>query len=188
MLIRGEDGAVLPQGQTGELCITGPGVAGGYLGRPELTAEKFLANPRPTGEHDTRMYRSGDLARIDENGQIQCLGRSDDQVKVRGFRVELGEIEAALYRQAGVGAAAVVLRDLAGIDQLVAFLTPEGDARLDPHALRTALAAELPAYMIPARFELVAEVPRLTSGKIDRKALKARELATASEPLSLIHI
>ena len=182
MLIRGEDGAVLPQGQTGELCITGPGVAGGYLGRPELTAEKFLANPRPTGEHDTRMYRSGDLARIDENGQIQCLGRSDDQVKVRGFRVELGEIEAALYRQAGVGAAAVVLRDLAGIDQLVAFLTPEGDARLDPHALRTALAAELPAYMIPARFELVAEVPRLTSGKIDRKALKARELATASEP------
>ncbi|MFY3194265.1 Pls/PosA family non-ribosomal peptide synthetase [Achromobacter xylosoxidans] len=182
MLIRDEDGAVLPQGQTGELCITGPGVAGGYLGRPELTAEKFLANPRPSGEHDTRMYRSGDLARIDENGQIQCLGRSDDQVKVRGFRVELGEIEAALYRQAGVGAAAVVLRDLAGIDQLVAFLTPEGDARLDPHALRAALAAELPAYMIPARFELVAEVPRLTSGKIDRKALKARELATASEP------
>ena len=182
MLIRGEDGAVLPQGQTGELCITGPGVAGGYLGRPELTAEKFLANPRPSGDHDTRMYRSGDLARIDENGQIQCLGRSDDQVKVRGFRVELGEIEAALYRQAGIGAAAVVLRDLAGIDQLVAFLTPEGDARLDPHALRAALAAELPAYMIPARFELVAEVPRLTSGKIDRKALKARELATASEP------
>ena len=128
MLIRGEDGAVLPQGQVGELCITGPGVAGGYLGRPELTAEKFLANPRPRGEHDTRMYRSGDLARIDEQGQIQCLGRSDDQVKVRGFRVELGEIEAALYRQPGVGAAAVVLRDLAGIEQLVAFLAPEGGA------------------------------------------------------------
>ena len=136
MLIRGEDGAVLPQGQVGELCITGPGVAGGYLGRPELTAEKFLANPRPRGEHDTRMYRSGDLARIDEQGQIQCLGRSDDQVKVRGFRVELGEIEAALYRQPGVGAAAVVLRDLAGIEQLVAFLAPEGEARPDPHALR----------------------------------------------------
>ena len=182
MLIRGEDGAVLPQGQVGELCITGPGVAGGYLGRPELTAEKFLANPRPRGEHDTRMYRSGDLARIDEQGQIQCLGRSDDQVKVRGFRVELGEIEAALYRQPGVGAAAVVLRDLAGIEQLVAFLAPEGEARPDPHALRAGLAQELPAYMIPARFELVAEVPRLTSGKIDRKALKARELATAAEP------
>ena len=182
MLIRGEDGAVLPQGQVGELCITGPGVAAGYLGRPELTAEKFLANPRPRGEHDTRMYRSGDLARIDEQGQIQCLGRSDDQVKVRGFRVELGEIEAALYRQPGVGAAAVVLRDLAGIEQLVAFLAPEGEARPDPHALRAGLAQELPAYMIPARFELVAEVPRLTSGKIDRKALKARELATAAEP------
>ena len=135
MLIRGEDGAVLPQGQVGELCITGPGVAG-YLGRPELTAEKFLANPRPRGEHDTRMYRSGDLARIDEQGQIQCLGRSDDQVKVRGFRVELGEIEAALYRQPGVGAAAVVLRDLAGIEQLVAFLAPR--ARRGPIRTRCA--------------------------------------------------
>ncbi|MGH8816984.1 MAG: amino acid adenylation domain-containing protein, partial [Achromobacter pestifer] len=182
MLIRGDDGAVLPQGQVGELCITGPGVADGYLGRPELTAEKFLANPRPSGDHDTRMYRSGDLARIDEHGQIQCLGRSDDQVKVRGFRVELGEIEAALYRQPGVGAAAVVLRDLGGIDQLVAFLKPEGAARLDLHALRAALAQDLPAYMIPARFERVAEVPRLTSGKIDRKTLKARELETVSEP------
>ncbi len=182
MLIRGDDGAVLPQGQVGELCITGPGVAGGYLGRPELTADKFLANPRPSGEHDTRMYRSGDLARIDEQGQIQCLGRSDDQVKVRGFRVELGEIEAALYRQPGVGAAAVVLRDLAGIEQLVAFLKPEGEARLDLHTLRAALAQELPAYMIPARFERVSDVPRLTSGKIDRKTLKAQPLETVSEP------
>nr|WP_314362338.1 Pls/PosA family non-ribosomal peptide synthetase [uncultured Achromobacter sp.] len=182
MLVRGDDGAVLPAGQVGELCITGPGVADGYLGRPALTAEKFLANPRPSGSHDTRMYRSGDLARIDEHGQIHCLGRSDDQVKVRGFRVELGEIEAALYRQPGVGAAAVVLRDLAGIDQLVAFVMPESDARLDPHALRAALSQELPAYMIPARFEFVAEVPRLTSGKIDRKTLRARELDTAQQP------
>lgn len=182
MLVRGEDGAVLPVGQVGELCITGPGVADGYLGRPELTAEKFLANPRPSGDHDTRMYRSGDLARIDEHGQIHCLGRSDDQVKVRGFRVELGEIEAALYRQPGVGAAAVVLRDLAGIEQLVAFLTPEGEARLDLHALRAALSRELPAYMIPARFEWVVEVPRLTSGKIDRKALRTRDLDTEARP------
>ena len=113
-------------------------MAAGYLGRPELTAEKFLANPRPRGEHDTRMYRSGDLARIDEQGQIQCLGRSDDQVKVRGFRVELGEIEAALYRQPGVGAAAVVLRDLAGIEQLVAFLAPEGGAARSARAARRA--------------------------------------------------
>ncbi|MGE8632812.1 MAG: Pls/PosA family non-ribosomal peptide synthetase [Achromobacter piechaudii] len=182
MLVRGEDGAVLPVGQVGELCITGPGVADGYLGRPELTAEKFLANPRPSGDHDTRMYRSGDLARIDEHGQIHCLGRSDDQVKVRGFRVELGEIEAALYRQPGVGTAAVVLRDLAGIEQLVAFLTPEGEARLDLHALRAALSRELPAYMIPARFEWVVEVPRLTSGKIDRKALRTRDLDTEARP------
>ena len=155
-------------------------MADGYLGRPELTAEKFLANPRPGGDHDTRMYRSGDLARIDDAGRIVCLGRSDDQVKVRGFRVELGEIEAALYRQPGVGAAAVVLRDLAGIEQLVAFVAPEGDVRLECARAASALAADLPAHMIPARFDSTAEVPRLTSGKIDRKALKARELEAAA--------
>ncbi len=179
MLIRGEDGTLQPQGETGELCITGPGVAGGYLGRPELTAEKFLLNPFALGAHDTRLYRTGDLARIDETGQIQCLGRTDDQVKVRGFRVELGEIEAALYRQPGVGTTAVILRELAGMDQLVAFIVPEGDAQLDLAALRNGLSAGLPAYMIPAKFEIVPDLARLTSGKIDRKALRVRELNTA---------
>src|SRR5439155_6599465 len=88
--------ALLPRGQTGELCITGPGLADGYLGRPDLTAEKFLPNPWACGQFDARLYRTGDLARIDADGQVVCLGRADDQVKIRGFRVELGEIEALL--------------------------------------------------------------------------------------------
>ena len=77
-----------PLGSTGELCITGPGVAAGYLGRPDLTAEKFLPNPWSTGAHDQRLYRTGDLACITLEGQVQCLGRTDDQVKIRGFRVD----------------------------------------------------------------------------------------------------
>ncbi|OUM03911.1 Pls/PosA family non-ribosomal peptide synthetase [Variovorax sp. JS1663] len=176
----GEQGpALLPRGETGELCITGPGVAAGYLGRPELTAQKFLPNPWATGEHDQRLYRTGDLARIDAAGRVQCLGRVDDQVKIRGFRVELGEIEAALAQQPGVGTAAVLLRAEEGIDQLVAFIV--ADAPLSVTALREALAARLPPYMLPARFEMLEAMPRLTSGKIDRKTLKARPLAAAAE-------
>lgn len=172
----------LPQGEVGELCITGPGVAAGYLGRPDLTAEKFLANPWAQGPHDTRLYRTGDLARIDEHGQIHCLGRADDQVKIRGFRVELGEIEAVLAQQPGVGTTAVLLRQDEGMDQLVAFYVPADADALPMHsALRNALAGHLPPYMVPARFEALAEMPRLTSGKIDRKALKVRPLSAAMD-------
>ena len=171
----------LPQGEVGELCITGPGVAAGYLGRPELTAEKFLLNPWPSGPHDTRLYRTGDLARIDEHGQIHCLGRADDQIKIRGFRVELGEIEAVLAQQPGVGTTAVLLRKDDGMDQLVAFYVP-ADEPCTVNQLRAALAERLPPYMVPARFEALTEMPRLTSGKIDRKALKALELAQATGP------
>ena len=170
---------LLPRGETGELCISGPGVAAGYLGRPELTAEKFLANPWASGAHDARLYRTGDLARIDAQGRVHCLGRADDQVKIRGFRVELGEIEAALAEQPGVGTAAVLLRADDGIDQLIAFLV--ADAPLSTAALRAALAARLPPYMVPSRFETLARMPRLASGKIDRKTLKAVPLAAASE-------
>ena len=167
---------LLPRGEVGELCITGPGVAAGYLGRPALTAEKFLPNPWCTGLHDSRLYRTGDLARIDADGCVQCLGRTDDQVKIRGFRVELGEIEAVLAAQPGVGTVAVVLRAEGGLDQLIAFVVFDGPAR--PAAeLRGALSNALPAYMVPGHFEPLAEMPRLTSGKIDRNALKARPLA-----------
>ncbi len=172
---------MMPRGQVGELCITGPGLADGYLNRPDLTAEKFLPNPWQRGAHDARLYRTGDLARIDADGRVQCLGRTDDQVKIRGFRVELGEIEAALAQQAGVGTVAVVLRQEDGIDQLVAYLVLEGGVRLPSRDLRTALAKILPSYMLPGYFEALTEMPRLSSGKIDRNKLKARPLATPEQ-------
>ncbi|MGV7206954.1 Pls/PosA family non-ribosomal peptide synthetase [Oxalobacteraceae bacterium A2-2] len=167
---------LLPRGEVGELCITGPGLAAGYLGRPDLTAEKFLPNPWSSGPHDARLYRTGDLARIGADGEVVCLGRADDQVKIRGFRVELGEIEALLAQQPGVGTVAVLLRKDDGIDQLVAYLVAEGGGELDPRALRHALAEKLPPYMVPGRYEMMSAMPRLTSGKIDRKALKALPL------------
>jgi len=171
---------LLPRGETGELCLTGPGLSDGYLGRPDLTAEKFLINPWASGRHDARLYRTGDLARIDSDGTVQCLGRTDDQVKIRGFRVELGEIEAVLAQQANVGTVAVLLRKDDGIDQLVAYVVPANrDVALDAMALRHALNEHLPPYMVPGRYEAVPLMPRLTSGKIDRKALRAMPLSAA---------
>ncbi|HJV51896.1 MAG TPA: Pls/PosA family non-ribosomal peptide synthetase [Noviherbaspirillum sp.] len=177
-----ENGLTLQnRGDTGELCITGPGVALGYLGRPDLTAEKFLPNPwAGDSRHHARLYRTGDLARIDADGRVQCLGRTDDQVKIRGFRVELGEIEAVLARQPGVGTAAVVLRKDDGIEQLIAFIVAEGSANLSAANLRGALAECLPPYMVPGHFEMLDEMPRLLSGKIDRKVLKALPLTAAA--------
>jgi non-ribosomal peptide synthetase-like protein len=171
---------LLPRGDTGELCIIGPGLSAGYLGRPDLTAEKFVANPWSAGPDDPRLYRTGDLARIEPDGQVVCLGRTDDQVKIRGFRVELGEIEAQLAQQNGVGTTAVLLRKDDGIDRLVAYLVPAAGAttgQLAPATLRRALSEKLPPYMVPSRFETLSVMPRLTSGKIDRKALKAMALS-----------
>jgi non-ribosomal peptide synthetase-like protein len=171
---------ILPHGDTGELCIIGPGLSSGYLGRPDLTAEKFQPNPWTAGPDDTRLYRTGDLARIEPDGQVVCLGRTDDQVKIRGFRVELGEIEAVLAQQEGIGTTAVLLRKDDGIDRLVAYLVPALGATAEQLAaptLRRALAARLPPYMVPSRFEVLTVMPRLTSGKIDRKALKAMALS-----------
>jgi non-ribosomal peptide synthetase-like protein len=168
---------LLPRGEIGELCITGPGLAAGYLGRPDLTVEKFLPNPWSSGQHDARLYRTGDLARIAADGEVVCLGRADDQVKIRGFRVELGEIEALLAQQAGVGTVAVLLRKDDGIDQLVAYLVAEAGVALEPRALRGVLAEKLPPYMVPGRYEMLDAMPRLTSGKIDRKTLKATPLS-----------
>ncbi len=174
-------------GVEGELLIGGPGVARGYLRRPELTAEKFIANPfvesvssADGGVGDPILYRSGDAVVLDANGDILFRGRIDDQVKVRGFRVELGDIEAKLGDIEGVANAAVVLRNDDGIEQLVAFIVPAApdvpeapEAVFEPKALRAALRAKLPAYMVPARFETISSLPKLSSGKVDRKSSEA---------------
>jgi non-ribosomal peptide synthetase-like protein len=172
---------LVPPGQQGELLIGGPGIAAGYLGRPELTAEKFIANPFSSDGADPVLYRSGDAVSVDVMGRIVFQGRIDDQVKIRGFRVEPGEIEAVLASLSGIEQAAVVLRKDDGLDRLVAFLMPRGGVEPDLAQLRLLLRERLPIYMVPGHFEVVTEFPRLAaSGKIDRKALKVLPLTTAS--------
>jgi amino acid adenylation domain-containing protein/non-ribosomal peptide synthase protein (TIGR01720 family) len=158
----------VPLGAPGEIHIGGPGVARGYLNRPELTAERFPVDP--FAADGGRMYRTGDLARYRSDGQLEYLGRRDEQVKVRGFRIELAEIEAALARQPGVVEAAVVVRDRGGSQCLAAYVTGDG-AALSPVRLRTGLAADLPDFMVPAHFTILAELPRTPNGKLDRHAL-----------------
>ncbi len=169
--------ALIPQGQQGELLIGGPGVAIGYLKREALTAEKFIANPYGSSGSDPVLYRSGDAVSIDANGDIAFHGRIDDQVKIRGFRVELGEIETKLAAEPNIAQVAVSLRKDNDLDNLVAFIVPDAGAEIDTTAIRTSLRAQLPPYMVPNRFEVIAELPRMISGKIDRKALKSRVLA-----------
>lgn len=178
-----EDMTLAEPGKEGELLIGGPGIAMGYLGREDLTAEKFIENPFATDGRDPILYRSGDAVAIDDKGDILFRGRIDDQVKIRGFRVELGEIEARLSDLPGIGQAAVVLRNDDGLDQLVAFIVAEngGADELEPRLLRTQLRETLPAYMVPARFEALAQLPRLPSGKVNRNELKKRELSVALE-------
>ncbi len=142
-------GRLCGEGEQGELWIGGPGVAVGYLQRPDLTAEKFVDNPFG-GVTDPRLYRSGDAVSMTAEGEIAFHGRIDDQVKIRGFRVELGEIEVKLSEEPGVAQAAVALRTENGVDKLVAFLVAEPGASLDRPAIRAALRAKLPPYMIPA--------------------------------------
>ncbi len=179
LVIIDEQRRPLPLGEVGELCIFGPGLATGYLGLPDLTADKFIANPLAANPGERLMYLTGDLARIAANGAVHCLGRADSQVKIRGFRVELDEITAALTDQPGVGAAAAVVRSLAETDQIVGFIVPLGNQTVERSKLRHALAARLPSYMVPAHFELVNELPRLTSGKINLNALRVAPLNLA---------
>ena len=185
LLVVDEHCRPLPAGQVGELCIFGPGLALGYLNRPELTADRFVPNPLAAQPGETLMYRTGDLARMEPGGPVHCLGRADNQVKIRGFRVELDEITAALTHQPGVAAAAVVVRPLGETDQVVAFLIPAPTHKIEPAPLRAALAARLPAYMVPAHFEVVATLPRLASGKINAHALRETPLQTAAPDLAV---
>ncbi|HTG36439.1 MAG TPA: non-ribosomal peptide synthase/polyketide synthase [Thermoanaerobaculia bacterium] len=161
----------LPAGVPGEIHVGGAGLALGYLGRPELTAERFV--PDPYGEPGSRLYRSGDLARFLADGDLEYLGRIDHQVKIRGFRIELGEIESALAAHPAVREAVVLAREDGAERRLVAYVVPAGAAAPGLAELREALAATLPEYMLPSSLVALDRMPLTANGKVDRRALPA---------------
>jgi amino acid adenylation domain-containing protein len=164
-----DTGEPVPTGVVGELHLGGAGVALGYLGHPDLTAARFAASPFDPAP-GARLYRTGDLVRFGHDGNLEFIGRRDAQVKVRGYRVELGEIEAVLMRHPGVLEAAV-REPLDGSDRLVAYVVPSGPQPPDPSALAAHLQARLPGHMMPSAFVTLASLPRSAHGKIDRNAL-----------------
>ncbi|MEU4503562.1 amino acid adenylation domain-containing protein [Streptomyces sp. NPDC024089] len=169
----GAHGEVQPVGVPGELLIGGVNVALGYLGRPDLTARRFVPHPF-AADPGARVYRTGDLVKWLPDGRLVYLGRMDDQVKLRGHRVELGEIENALLSRPAVAAATVVVReDVPGDKRLVAYLVPAGGTAVA--GLRAALARELPEHMLPARYVVLERLPLTPNGKVDRRALPVPE-------------
>jgi amino acid adenylation domain-containing protein len=183
----------VPLGAAGELLIGGAGVARGYLGRPELTAERFLPDPWST-RPGARLYRTGDLVRWRPSADLEFLGRLDHQVKVRGFRIELAEIEAALLRQPAVAEAVVAARGDGGDRRLIAYLVARS-AGEDPGLslpaageLRAALGAILPDYMVPTVFLVLPRLPRTPTGKVDRQALPAPPASGAGRLAAADHV
>jgi acyl-coenzyme A synthetase/AMP-(fatty) acid ligase len=177
---------LLPAGVAGELHIGGLGLARGYRNRPELTAERFIPDPfsdRP----GARLYKTGDVARLREDGRIEVLGRLDHQVKIRGFRIELGEIETVLAAHPDVLNAVVVVReDTPGDKRLVAYLTAKNGAVPKPSALRGLLQDKLPEYMIPSAFVALERLPLTPNGKVDRKALPKPDFEAVADKSKFI--
>ncbi|MGK6311334.1 amino acid adenylation domain-containing protein, partial [Variovorax sp. DT-64] len=170
---------LVPQGVPGELYLGGVGLARGYLGRPGLTAERFVADPFDS--EGARLYRTGDLVRWNGEGQLEYLGRIDHQVKIRGFRIELGEVEAQLLAQPGVREAVVVAREGAGGARLVAYITAGGGQLPDAALLKEQLGRTLPDYMVPGAIVVLEGLPLNANGKVDRKALPEPVLDGASQ-------
>jgi len=162
----------VPVGETGELYLTGEGLARGYLNRPELTEERFIPSPLPE-EKGNRLYKTGDLCRFNQDGNLEYLGRLDHQIKIRGFRIELGEIESALCEQQGISNALVQAReDTPGVKRLAAYLISPTE-KPDIGQLRKKLLEKLPDYMVPSSFTCLESFPLNSNGKIDRSKLPA---------------
>ncbi|MFO0760704.1 MAG: amino acid adenylation domain-containing protein [Byssovorax sp.] len=173
----------VPIGVPGEIYLGGEGLARGYLGRPDLTAERFVPDPFHAGE---RLYRTSDLGRFRTDGEIEYLGRIDHQVKVRGFRIELGEVELVMLRHSTVKEAVAVAReDAPGNKRLVAYVVASEGAQIDVTALRAFVAERLPDFMVPQVFVALEKMPLTANGKIDRKALPAPELG---DSLSRVYV
>ncbi|MDB5024140.1 MAG: peptide synthetase [Mucilaginibacter sp.] len=184
---------LLPYGEAGELIITGPGVSSGYIKLPQLTSEKFVLKPASLWQlPGDRVYRTGDAAIINKDGSIDLQGRFDDQIKLRGYRIELGEIETRLNEITGVRSAAAALRkDNTGQEQLVGYVVMEDQVCIEENLFRLELAKTLPSYMVPGTIITLPEMPRMPSGKINRKALPTPESFTAgpdSSPLEAIDL
>ncbi len=171
----------VPVGVAGELCLGGDGLARGYFGRPDLTADRFV--PHPYGRRGERLYRTGDLARWLPDGTLEYLGRTDEQIKVRGFRIEPGEIESALSRCPGIGECAVISKERAhgesGSKWLVAFAVLTAEEAPD---VREYLRARLPEFMVPSRVVFVDALPKTSSNKVDRRALGRMRLEETALP------